>query len=154
MKQPSPDRAVLSTPSDLVVVYAGRRALLPGESEVIVPLSHMGFAYSYDFTLNDYRWTLQRPLAERCPRFYEKILALAGEGGEERLFLGVVFNGFGNAKPAPEVRGLVFPRVRNVRHALSVAQTGLIVDVVTGLSAEPQPWASCPGSLSQDPEFR
>lgn len=148
MKPTFPDNAVLATPSDLVVVYAG-----PFGGDLI-PLELMGFAYSYDFTVEAYRWTMQRPIAERCPRLLEKLISTMPYFDEDRFFLGLVFNGKGDAKPPPEVRGLHFPNVRKIHAGMSVSQSGLIVDVATGLCDEPKPWVGCPEKLTRAPEFR
>ena len=144
------DDKIYLTPADLTVLYVGPRHETPDK---YVPLAKTGFAYSWDHAIKTYRWTAQRPLTEGCLRFKEKILSRVPTGYETDLAFLLVFNGEAN-KEGFQPFCLRFEGIKDIFDGLSIPATGGIVDVVSGLCAEPKPCETYPRVRTEEPQFR
>jgi hypothetical protein len=136
--------------ADGVRLYVGPSSLLIVTPSALIPLLFSGVAYSYDYSISKYRFTLQRPVVEHRDRFLEKVRGVQrGIGGA--LGFGIAFNAMPGMNAKADRRGIWLPNCDNLTQGLSVPTSGAIIDVVAGVCDEPQFWPDPP--TSDQPEY-
>lgn len=135
--------------ADLVRLYVGPSSLLLATDESLVCLLFSGVAYSYDYSINRYRWTLQRPKLEERQSFLEKLKGLKRGIGDSFGF-GVAYNAVPEADKRLKRHGLWFPNLLDLHAGVSIPSSGIIVDVVSGLCDEPVMWPDPPSSANAE----
>lgn len=144
-KEPKAANRFVATLGELAVVYVGPPSLILATERAVVPVISTVFAYSYDYALRSYRWTLSRPLCEGHDRIVEKIRRTA-RGQGSRFGLGVVFNGQVGAPQDAHRRGVWLGDIPldDVTEGVSVAMQQPVVDVASGLAGACDPWPEPP----------